>query len=1009
MDGDRPGRPWRSLSELDGTFVPFDPNADVRREWFDLPTELVDGITPSRRSFLKLAGFGFAGAALSACSRAPIEKAIPLLVRPETIVPGKSYWMATTCAGCPAGCGVLAKCRDGRPIKLEGNPQQSIGRGGLCAVGQAQLLSLYDAKRLTGARHAGDALEFSAADTELRARLDEVRARGGAVRVLTGTETSPSTRAAIDRFVGSFRDGRHVAYDALSSSALLDAHAATHGVRALPRIRLERARRIVAIEADFLGTWISPVEYTLGRRMARDPERPAEFARHVQIESAMSLSGSVADRRLALAPWQVGAAVGELARHVAARAGVKLPIELPPFDDPMAAQLEAIAADLFDHHGRAVVLCGSGDVAVQKLVNWVNEQIGAYGTILDLAAPSFQRLGDERALATLRRELDEGKVEVLVIAGVNPAYDFPDASAFRESVGRVGLVVCCATHEDETTALAHWVLALPHFLETWNDAEPVAGLLALTQPTVPPLKAARTLRQTLASWLGDARDDHALVRDHHQEWLAAHEITGPTFEQSLHEGFFEVAQNAATTAAASRPFRAAALEVPAVGALPPEGALAPVLHAQVGMPDGRHAHNPWLHELPDPITKVVWDNVAAVAPATAQRLGVTTGDVVRITAVGGQAVVELPLLVQPGMHPGAVAIARFYGRRGTDRFTRVGPQWLEAKATVAPGGVVGVDVSMLREASAVELSATGRRVKLACTQDHHSLTVPEHLAPEGGEVRDAVREVTLATLLAHPQHALERETTEGAELWPEDHLHAGPQWGMAIDLSACTGCSACVVGCQAENNVPVVGRDEVRRHREMHWIRIDRYWQGEAEDPRALHQPMMCQQCGHAPCETVCPVLATVHSTEGLNQQIYNRCVGTRYCANNCPYKVRRFNWFDYPHEDRLQNLALNPDVAIRSRGVMEKCSFCVQRILEAKLTAKEEGRSVRDGDVQSACQQSCPAQAIVFGDLSDPASRVSRLAQNGRSYRVLEELNVKPVVNYLAVVRDQEERRDGT
>jgi molybdopterin-containing oxidoreductase family iron-sulfur binding subunit len=429
------------------------------------------------------------------------------------------------------------------------------------------------------------------------------------------------------------------------------------------------------------------------------------------------------------------------------------------------------------------------------------------------------------------------------------------------------------------------------------------------------------------------------------------------------------------------------------------------------MRDGSHAHNPWLQELPDPVTKITWDNVASLSPARAETLGVEVGDTVKIAAVDGSATVELPVIVQRGQHDDVVAVALGYGRLGTDRFHGVGPDWFEGRPTVESGGTVGSRVEGLRrlkdgalfgDGVAVTITKTGATAQLACTQEHHTLEVPAHLAPEGAELRDAARTVALADFLHDPDHAMHAHGHHGAghsELWTDDHSGALHHWGMSIDLNRCTGCSGCVVACQAENNVPVVGRDEVARHREMHWIRIDRYTQGFGDATSTVHQPMLCQQCDNAPCEAVCPVLATVHSSEGLNQQVYNRCVGTRYCANTCPYKVRRFNWFEYPREDENQNHALNPDVTVRSRGVMEKCSFCAQRIQEAKSESARTGVPLADGDIRVACQQSCPTQAIVFGDMNDPESEVSKHSARVRAYAVLEELNVKPSIRYLAKV----------
>jgi molybdopterin-containing oxidoreductase family iron-sulfur binding subunit len=433
------------------------------------------------------------------------------------------------------------------------------------------------------------------------------------------------------------------------------------------------------------------------------------------------------------------------------------------------------------------------------------------------------------------------------------------------------------------------------------------------------------------------------------------------------------------------------------------------LYPKVGMLDGRHAHNPWLQELPDPVTKVVWDNYACLSPRTAKHLGVGQNDVVLLELPDGAAL-ELPVYVQPGQHDRVVAVALGYGRAGTDRFSAVAPKWLEGKPTVDPGATVGANAASLASLegrrrryvrSGLRVTPTGATVDLATTQIYHYLSVPEKLAPADGKDRPIIQETILPAFLEDRSAGKPHMYHFDSDLWGE-HEFETHHWAMAVDLSACTGCSACIVSCQAENNVPVVGKDEVKRRREMHWIRIDRYYRGDEHSPDTVHQPMMCHHCDNAPCETVCPVTATLHSSEGLNMQVYNRCVGTRYCANNCPFKVRRFNWFNYAHDDKLQNLVLNPDVVVRERGVMEKCSFCVQRIQEAKHTATSQGREVADGDIQTACQQSCPAQAIVFGDLKDPESRISKMRQDPRHYLVLEELNLRPSVGYMRLVRNR-------
>jgi Fe-S-cluster-containing dehydrogenase component/anaerobic selenocysteine-containing dehydrogenase len=946
----------------------------------------------TRRGFLAATGFTLAGA-LSGCGRAPVQRTVAPATQPEHAAPGTALWYASTCAGCSAGCGVLVKCRDGRPIKLEGNPEHPLSAGGLCAVGQASLLGLYDSRRLLRPKVGGREVAWEAADERVRAGLAQAAASGTSVRLLTGTVTSVSTRRWIATFLAAHPGSRHVAYDALSCSALLDAHARTHGARVLPRYRLERCTELLVVEADPLGTWISPVEHTRARAQARAVGGAAKPCHHEQVESVLTLTGSNADRRRRIAPGDVPAFVAHLAARLAAKAGLAAPAPAgpAPLGEPALAEL---VERLWSARGRALVLCGSAQVDVQVLVNLANHALGAYGATIDLAAPSQQKAGDDAALVALLGEIEAGRVGALLVAGVNPLADAVGWGRAAAALGKVAFKVALAEREDETTALCDAALPLPHALEAWDDAEPVAGLVSLAQPALAPLGRGRTLRQCLAAWLGKPTDDLALVREAFP--------AGAAWTQAVHDGF----ATRAVPAAAARDFDPASVPAAAPRATPPAaGRLALVAAPSVAMLDGRHAHNPWLQELPDPITKQVWGNAALLAPATAARLGLADGDVVRLTGEGAS--VELPALLQRGLAEDTVAVATGYGRAGTDRFAEVGPQWFESEPTVARGGTVGANVTPLLAprgaAASVSLTKTGATSPLARSQTYDTLDLPAHLAPKGHERRDAVREIR-PEAAAHAARGHGGGHGAPAVLWGQEDPAQTTRWGMVIDLSACTGCSACVVACQAENNVPVVGKDEVLRRRDLAWMRIDRYYAdapGSPGDVDVAHQPMLCQHCANAPCETVCPVLATTHSKDGLNEQAYNRCVGTRYCANNCPYKVRRFNWFDYDRADPWQDLQLNPDVTVRSRGVMEKCSFCVQRITEARARARVAGARLADGDVRTACQQSCPAGAIVFGDLKDKASAVARAAGDGRRYDVLEELHVRPSVGYLAKVRD--------
>ena len=964
-----------------------------------------------RRSFLKAAGFSFGAAVAGACQQAPIEKAIPWLNQPEHVTPGVTLRYASTCGACEAACGLLVSCRDGRPIKLEGNPEHPLSQGGLCAVGQASILGLYDSQRLRGPMRRGETVDWQQADADIVARLARVKDEGGAVRVLTGTVISPTLRQLIARVVAEYPDARHVAYDALSSSAILEAHLRTHGRRCLPHYRFDRADVIVSLGADFLGTWIAPVEFTHGYRQGRSLEgMPPRCSYHVQFESTHTVTGGKADRRLRIAPAEVGPVLSAIAARIASRAGVAF--DAGPADASVdGATLDAVAGRLWAARDRGLVVSGSQDVAAQVLCNFINHLLGAYGSTLDVDAPSGQRQGNDVDLETLRAELDAGSVAVLLIWGANPAYDLAGLG-FDRLIARVPLSVSLAPTLDETAGVVTHVCPDHHYLESWRDAAPVSGVWSLGQPVIEPFGNTRAAIESLSTWLGAPAPMLDLVRAFWETEIFASTDDGAGEAAEADVGAFwrtAVQRGVVTTGPQVEP--PSVFDVSVVKTVVSERAtsdLAVVLYPKVGILDGRHADNPWLQELPDPVSKVTWDNYASLSPRAAESLIVSQGDLVAITVPGLDETVTLPVHVQPGQHDAVVAVALGYGRVGTERFAAQGRQWIGARPGVGPNGRVGTSVAAWLELSAGALRYDTRRAtlqrvpgrrELAATQLHHTITVPEHLRPSSGDDRLIVRE-TVVTRLGEPN--VSDAAHPSADLWPDDHPSAGHRWGMVIDLASCTGCSACVVACQVENNVPVVGYDEVRRQREMHWLRIDRYYSAFDGDVDVVHQPMMCQHCEHAPCETVCPVLATVHSAEGLNEQIYNRCVGTRYCANNCPYKVRRFNWFDYPHEDPYENLVLNPDVTVRSRGVMEKCTMCVQRIEVGKIEAGQRGEALRDGDITTACQQSCPAQAITFGDLNDSDSRVARLAGSGRYYRVLGDLNIQPAVGYLDVVRNR-------
>jgi len=1000
-------RYWQSLEDLRQ-----DPELLARRR-----QELPDGQTlweaaaeanaanpegvESRRDFLKLMGFSLGAASLASCTRIPEHKAVPLVDQPEGLIPGVASWYATTCGGCAAGCGLLVKVRDGRPIKIEGNRESPLSGGGTCAAGQATVLSLYDDQRLKGPVLGGRPASWEEVDAAVRERLGAVAARRGKMVLLTGTVLSPATRQLIGEWLARYPGARQVVYEPVSQAALRAATAESFGRPVVPHYRLDRARLVVALEADFLGTWLSPVELTRHYTVARRPGGPGgdEPLRHVQIESGMSLTGSNADQRIAVLPSELGVAALALLDGVSRQAGHDVPVSTVVADLPAKDRLAGVAEELWRHRGRSVVVCGVNDVAIQRVVHRINSILGNVGTTVDLDNPSYQSQGDDTAVAALVDEMERGEVQALLVHGVNPLYDYPDAARFRAGLARVAFKVSFADRLDETASKADVVCPDPHFLEAWNDAEPVRGGHSLTQPTIAPLFATRAFQENLLAWSGEKPDWHAYLREHWRREVFPRQDRYRDFDdfwdRSLEAG------GCSLPPVPSQPVADRGDLAPAVAlvlaahqtalAARRQGGIEVRLHEKVALRDGRNANNPWLQELPDPVTKVTWGNYVSVSPRMATELRLAEGDVVALhgsSAPGNTARLELPVQIQPGQPAGAVSVALGYGRTAAGKV----------------GNGVGANAFPLmplaggfaqRSAGGFRLERTGRHEPLAATQTHHSM-----------EGRSIVREATLAEYRKNPAAGNE-ERPELASLWPE-YKKEGHFWGMVVDLSACTGCAACVVACQAENNVAVVGRDEVRRGREMHWIRVDRYYRGSEEAPETVYQPMMCQHCDHAPCETVCPVLATVHSSDGLNQQIYNRCVGTRYCANNCPYKVRRFNWFNYAKNDHfdyhmnndLGRMVLNPDVVVRSRGVMEKCSLCIQRIQEGKLKGRYRTGGLKDGDIQTACQQACPADAIVFGDLNDHGSTVARRQNDPRFYHVLEEVGTRPGVGYLTKLR---------
>ncbi len=1022
---------WQSFGELNQSEA---YNKDVKDEFKDeLPFVAEEGksfleATAPRRDFLKYLGFSTAAAAAAASCEMPVKKSIPFANRPEEIVPGVSKYYATTYVQDGDVVSVVAKVRDGRPIKLEGNDLSPVTGGGTSARVQASVLDLYDTARLRFPTINGSEVTFDAADKSIADALKDNRS----FVVLTSTITSPTTKDAIAQFLAKYPGGRHVTYDAVSYSGMLLANELTYGKKAIPSYQFNNAKAIVSIGADFLGTWLSPVEfakqYAAGKKIN---EKNPSMSKHIHFESVASLTGSNADEKYLHRPSETGAIAAALLSAVngAAITGIS--------NEKLKSGIAKAAKELLENKGAALVVSGSNDVNVQVIVNAINEAVGAGGKTINWASTLNYRQGVDADFAQLVEDMNAGKVGALLIHGANPAYTWYDADKFVAGLKKVTTSISFNTKVDETAKLCKFVLPDHHFLESWGDAEAKSGYYSLIQPTIYPLFKTRQWQDSLLKWSGDSKDYLAFVKNY---WSA--KVGGETgWDKALQAGVINPTTTATPTGASFNS-SAVAAAVAAVSAAKKGGKIELVLYEKIGIGAGQGASNPWLQELPDPVTRATWDNYVIVSPAMAKTLlNIDLNDngqadayevnppkkVVKVTVNGKS--IELPALIIPGTQVDTIGIALGYGRSENIGKAAAGV----GKNAFPLSGLVGASVNFSN--ADVTIVATEEKYPVALTQTHSRYDTAQ------GNRTEVMKEISLAEYKANPTEI--REERE-AELKPYGGLEKfegqgtiypvydrpGIKWGMSVDLNSCNGCGACVVACNAENNVSVVGKPEVLRGHEMHWLRIDRYYSGDMENPNVVFQPLMCQHCDNAPCENVCPVAATNHSSEGLNQMTYNRCIGTRYCANNCPYKVRRFNWADYTGADSfpdnqegivndvvlnmnddLTRMVLNPDVTVRSRGVIEKCSFCAQRLQESKLNAKKESRPMVDSDLKVACQQSCPTNAINFGNANDKNSAISkvRVDNPNRQFYVLEQLHVLPNVTYLAKVRNQdEEKKEG-
>ena len=991
-------RYWRSLDDLARTPRFLDA---LQREFPPEATELE--IPPvSRRRFLGLVGASsaLAGVTLSGCIRKPRQKIMPFAERPEDLVPGRPRFYATSACICGQVEGLLVESHDGRPTKIEGNPGHPMSRGTTSPWAQAEVLSLYDPERSRKPLRRGKAATWGQWESFAAKHFDGLAAaRGEGLALLVEQQPSPTLQATLAALADRFPAVRVFRHD-LAAWENAAAGAQLAGALGAPLLRLERARILLALDADPLGTEGDTVSNARGFAEARQPDgTPATMNRLYVVEPFFSVTGTMADHRLRLRASQVPGFFAALVRELGGQ-GLALPDEVnklvagakaPP--GVAGKWIPALALDLLGARGRSAIIVGERQPpavhALALAVNQALDNISAPDAPRPLVCPGPDRTAGTgpllRPLAELAADVRAGRVKTLLALGGNPVFTAPADLDFAGLLGKVPETIHVGLHVDETAALCSWHLPRSHFLEAWGDWRAKDGTVSIQQPLIAPLFDTRSELEVIAPLAGlKDRRGYELVRAHWARTLRGRPQSQPfdrLWRRWLHDGVAPEASGHAPGGPSSLGKLSSSWPTPAPG-----DGLELTFRIDPKLFDGRYANNGWLQELPDPVTKLTWDNAVHVGPATAKRLGVTSFDMVEL-AVAGRSL-QLPVFVVPGTADDAAVVTIGNGRtRGGTVLRKAGFDAYRLRTSSAPWIAAGASIKKL-----------GRRYLLASTQDHGSM-----------EGRPLIREAALEEYRRDPGFAKEAvEHPPLRSLWTEHDYTKGHQWGLSVDLNACTGCNACVLACVAENNVPVVGKRRVLEGREMHWVRIDRYFTGEGDDPDAMRvQPMACQQCQLAPCEGVCPVGATAHSPEGLNDMAYNRCIGTRYCSNNCPYKVRRFNFFQYSKGfDAVARMQKNPDVTLRFRGVMEKCTFCVQRINQAKIAAKRDGDGVvPDGTIVPACAQACPTRAIVFGNINDPKSEVSRRKALTRDYSVLAELNLKPRLTYLARLRNPNPR----
>ena len=1079
---------WKGYDEKHQTpdFVVSTQNEfkeDILSEEFLSAAGLQDMKT-GRRDFLKYMGFSVAAATLASCE-SPVIKSIPYVNKPEEITPGVANWYSSSYYDGNDFANVLVKAREGRPIWLKGK-MDGITAGGLIPRISTSVLNLYNSARLEGPLMNSEASTWDIVDTEISKRLKKISSEGGNIRILSNTIISPSTKAVINDFANSFviqnedetnlSQVKHIQYDAISYNAIRKANEISFGESFIPNYSFDKAKVVVSVGADFIANWLLPTRFSKDFSKTRKPEN-SWMSKHYQLESVMSLSGANADVRGQIKPSDKGLIVKAILSAISSKYN-KISVS-----DSIDSIIENIAKDLLLNRSESIVICDSNDTDIQLLVNAINYELGNYNNTINTNHRINLFQGQDEEVLSLIEDIKKGSVDALIIYGANPVYTLPIFSELSDALRKIPLSVSFSEFNDETASCCEFVCPVHNYLESWNDFEPVSGHYSIQQPLIKPLYNTRQAQESLLVWSGNAvrsNSESEVFHDYLQSFWMKNGLGNQTDYLSFDEFWNWSVHNGFTNSPTQQREMTFSFDVENIynkvlSRSKSSGFELVIYQKELGI--GNHAANPWLQELPDAVAKVVWDNFITMSPSDCFKVfdidsnnpkaawdGIHLGqEEPAFVAVvkSNENEVKLPVYPMPGQAPGTIGISTGYGRAengemiGKSAFQcdEFGNHLADENGKLVPIGenafkLVSIVDNHFQYFNNVEVTATDEKYALACTQTHHTIMGRTSIVKEttydfwkNNHKSNSESYNPKIKLHSHDEGGHSEVNATEYTLWDEHPVEkVGHRWGMSIDLSSCNGCGVCITACHSENNVPVVGKDEVRRSRDMHWLRMDRYFSSIEDDnrknwekskkvdgdfdygklevpeenPSVVFMPMLCQHCNHAPCETVCPVAATTHSNEGLNMMTYNRCIGTRYCANNCPYKVRRFNWFNYrdyrkfknfnPNQDQMARLVLNPDVVVRSRGVMEKCSFCVQRIQAGKLTAKKESRPVLDGDVTTACADACPNDCITFGDWNDKESKIREVSESDRSYQALEEVGIKPNIWYQLKVRNIEE-----